>query len=352
MVSKIEIIKNFGQKIWLDSISRELINSNSLNKLINEDGIAGITSNPTIFHKAISADKRYQHDLEKLKTSHLELEQRYETLVIPDIRMACDLFMPTYNGTNKEDGYVSFEVSPHIANNTIATIESAKRLWHEINRPNLMIKIPATKAGIAALTELIYLGINVNITLLFSLDQVVDTWQAYINGLQRRFKEGLDLKHIKSVASFFLSRVDTAVDPKLPEELQGKCAISLAKTAYLIYQEIFSSVIFMPLKKAGAIGQYLLWASTGTKNPKYSDTLYIEELIGMETINTVPDETLNAFRDHGKAGSRLTKDIEKAPKVLDQIKKYVDMQQLGQTLQNDGLKSFEKSFDSLIELMK
>jgi transaldolase len=338
MVSKIEMIKNFGQKIWLDSISRELVNSNLLNKLINEDGIAGITSNPTIFHKAILSDKRYQHDLEKLKNTNMDLEARYEALVIPDIKMACDIFLQTYNDTNKEDGYVSFEISPHLAHNTSATIETAKRIWDQINRPNLMIKIPATKSGIEALTELTYLGININITLIFSLDQAVDTWHAYINGLQRRYKNGLDLKHIKAVASFFLSRVDSAVDSKLPEELQGKCAINLAKTAYLIYQEIFSNPIFMTLKKSGAVGQYLLWASTGTKNPKYSDTLYVEELIGMETINTVPDETLNAFRDHGNVASRLTKDIEKAPKILEEIKKYV--------------KSFEKSFDLLMGLMK
>ena len=243
-------------------------------------------------------------------------------------------------------------MSPHLAHDTEGTIANAKRLWMEIDRPNLMIKIPATKAGCSALTELIYAGINVNITLLFSLDQVVNTWQAYIHGLQKRFKEKLPLEHIKAVASFFLSRIDSATDPKLPIELQGKTAINLAKTAYLIYQEIFSNVIFMPLKKAGAHSQYLLWASTGTKNLNYSDVMYIEELIGMETINTVPDTTLNAFRDHGQATSRLTKNIEKAPKIIDQIKKHIDMQQLGNQLQNDGLQAFQESFDDLIALMK
>ena len=248
MVSRLLTIKNFGQKIWLDSISRELINSSTFQKLINDDGIAGVTSNPTIFHKAIIHDKSYQHDLEKLKHSNLSAEDRYESLVIPDIKLACDLMLPIYNESNKEDGYVSFEVSPHLAHDANSTISQAKRLWQEINKPNLMIKVPATKAGLVALTELIYCGINVNITLLFSLDQVVATWKAYISGLQKRHKKQLPLENIKAVASFFLSRIDSAIDDKLPPELQGKTAINLAKTAYLIYQEVFSSSIFMPLK--------------------------------------------------------------------------------------------------------
>ncbi|MFN8769244.1 MAG: transaldolase [Neisseriaceae bacterium] len=352
MASRLLAIKNFGQKIWLDYLSRELINSNGLQKLINDDGIAGITSNPTIFHKAISSDKSYQHDLEKLKSSNLNAEERYEALVLPDIKMACDIMLPLYNESNYEDGYISFEVSPHLANDAAETIKQAKRLWQEINRPNLMIKVPATEAGMIALTELIYSGININITLLFSLDQVVETWKAYISGLQKRHKEKLPLNKIKSVASFFLSRVDSIIDPQLPENLQGKTAINLAKTAYLIYQEVFSSSIFLPLKNAGAHNQYLLWASTGTKNPKYSDLLYIEELIGMETINTVPTATLQAFKDHGNARSQLTKDIEKAPKFIEEIKKYVNMTKIGKQLQLDGLKLFEQSYDELMNLVK
>lgn len=352
MASRLLSIKNFGQKIWLDSISRELLNSTAFQKFINDDGIAGLTSNPTIFHKAISTDKNYQHDLEKLKSSDLTIEQRYESLVIPDIKLACDMILPLYNESSQEDGYVSFEVSPHLAHNADETILQAKRIWKEINRPNLMIKVPATKEGLIAFSELIYSGINVNITLLFSLNQVVDTWKAYISGLQKRHKEQLPIDKIKSVASFFLSRVDTIIDPKLPEELQGKSAICLAKTAYLIYQEVFSSSIFQPLKNAGAKNQYLLWASTGTKNPKYSDVMYVEELIGMETINTVPADTLNAFKDHGNASSKLTKNIEKAPKTLEQIKQYVDMVAIGNELQKNGLKLFEQSYDELMDLLK
>jgi transaldolase len=352
MPSKILAVKNFGQKIWLDNISREFLNSNQLQKLLNDDGISGITSNPAIFYKAIKTDESYRHDLEKVKTTNLTLEQRYEYLVLPDIKLACDFMLPIYKSSNAEDGYVSFEVSPHLANNAEATINQALRLWQEINRPNLMIKVPATKAGLIALSELTYRGINVNITLLFSIDQVVETWKAYINGLQKRHKDGLPLNQITSVASFFLSRIDSAVDSKLPKELQGKTAINLAKTAYLIYQEIFSSSLFLPLKKAGAKNQHLLWASTATKNPDYSDTMYIDELIGMETINTVPDSTLHAFREHGQPQSRLTRNIDKAPKIIEQIKYLVDLDSLGKQLQLDGLKLFEEAYDNLLELVK
>jgi len=352
MPSKILAVKNFGQKIWLDNISRQLLNSNQLQRLINDDGISGITSNPAIFYKAIQTDESYRHDLDKIKSSNLSAEERYEYLVLPDIKLACDFMLPTYNNSGGEDGYVSFEVSPYLANNTEATVNEALRLWQEINRANLMIKIPATKAGLLALTELIYRGVNVNITLLFSLDQVVETWKAYINGLQKRQKESLPLNHITAVASFFLSRIDSAVDNKLPAELQGKTAINLAKTAYLIYQEMFSSSVFLPLKKAGAKNQYLLWASTATKNPNYADTMYVDELIGMETINTVPDATLQAFRDHGQPESRLTRNIDKAPKFIEQIKPVVDLNTLGNQLQLDGLKLFEQAYTSLLELVK
>lgn len=352
MTNRLKDINRFGQKIWLDNISRDLILSNKLYKMISDDGIAGVTSNPTIFHKAISNDKFYQNDLAKLKQSDLTLEQRYEQLVIPDIIKTCDIFSGIYNNTHREDGYVSFEVSPHLANNTVGTIDNALRLWQEIDRPNLMIKVPATKAGIAALEELIYRGLNVNITLLFSIEQVVDTWHAYIRGLQRRIKNKLPINQIKAVASLFLSRVDTLADSKLPKELQGKTAINLAKMAYLVYQEIFTNKEFVELEKHGAKRQYLLFASTGTKNPAYSDVMYIEELIGNETINTVPDNTLAAFKDHGHAAQTLTKNILNSSKTIEEIKQHINLHQIGETLQLEGLQSFEKSFDALIKLMK
>lgn len=352
MMSKLSNIKKYGQKIWLDNLSRELINSGKLHELIEVDGIAGVTSNPSIFHKAISTDINYRSDVTTIRQSGLTLEERYESLVVPDIQNTCDIMLPLYENSNGVDGYVSFEVSPHLANDAQGTIANARRLWKTINKPNLMIKIPATEAGNEALEQLISEGININITLLFSLNQVMNTWKAYINGLNKRQTAGLPINNIKAVASFFLSRIDSAIDDKLPEHLKGKAAISLSKTAYLLYQEIFSSDIFAHLAKDGAKGQFLLWASTGTKNPKYSDVLYVEELIGKDTINTVPDATLDAFRDHGIANDNLAKDIANAPILVEEVKQYVNMTELGEKLQQDGLKLFAKSFDDLIELMK
>lgn len=352
MENRIAKIKDFGQKIWIDNISRELIRSHELEKLVNEDGIAGVTSNPTIFHKAISQDKYYQDDLTQVKSSQLSPEERYEHLVIPDIQAACDLLLPLYISSEYEDGYVSFEVSPLLANNARATVENAKRLWQQIHRPNLMIKIPATPNGIMALEQLIFEGINVNITLLFTLNQVIATWKAYIKGLRRRYNSNLPLNTIKAVASFFLSRIDSAVDDKLPENLRGLTAINVAKMAYLAYTETFSSELFGQLKKAGAKEQYLLWASTGTKNPKYSDVMYVEELIGKQTINTVPDNTLNAFRSHGEAKSSLTHNINQAPVIITEIQQFVNLDDVGEKLQLDGLSSFTDSFNSLLELVK
>lgn len=352
MTNKIFEVKKLGQKIWLDNLSRELIISGALLNLIEKDNITGITSNPTIFHKAIENDSNYQEDLKKVKAMPISLEQRYEELVIPDIKSACDIFLPLYKSSNQEDGYVSFELSPHIAHDANNTVIQARRLWQSINKENLMIKIPATADGIKALEILISEGINVNITLLFSLPQVINTWNAYIRGLTLRHNQGLAINQIKAVASFFLSRIDSAIDNKLPANLQGKAAISLAKTAYLKYQEIFGEP-FKHLKEAGAKPQYLLWASTGTKNPNYSDVLYIEELIGAETINTVPEATLNAFKDHGNCKLSLTKDSSEASYILEQIKiNGIDMDELGETLQQDGLKIFTDSFDKLINLMQ
>ncbi|MCC2645598.1 MAG: tal, partial [Burkholderiales bacterium] len=238
MTNNLQSIKQFGQKIWIDNISRDLINSGSLARLIEEDGIAGVTSNPTIFYKAISNDKYYQEDLIKVKKSNLSPEARYENLVIPDIQAACDIMLPLYTKSKFEDGYVSFEVSPHLCHDKHGTIENARRLWQDINRPNLMIKIPATPSGIEALTQLTFDGINVNITLLFSLKQVIHTWNAYITGLQKRYNRNLPVDTIKAVASFFLSRIDQAIDDKLPEDLQGTAAINLSKMAFLAYSEL------------------------------------------------------------------------------------------------------------------
>ena len=261
--------------------------------------------------------------------------------------------LPLYQQSQAEDGYVSLEVSPELAHDAKATVKSALELWNAINLPNLMIKVPATKAGVIAFEELVTLGLNVNITLLFSLSQVNAIWDAYIRALNKRLANNLAIDKIKTVASFFLSRVDSAIDEKLPFDLQGKTAISLARQAYLDYQKIFHGEQFKILRDNGAKGQYLLWASTGTKNKNYSDVLYIEELIGKETINTAPDATLDAFRDHGIAESRLTNDINNAKEILAKVEKHnINLAMLGDKLQEDGLKLFEDAFSKLLELVK
>ena len=352
MSSRLLEIKQLGQQIWLDNLARELISSGTLKQLIKEDGISGITSNPTIFYKAISSDKNYQQDLAQLKSSNLSAEERYEALVIPDIQAACDLMLPEYNMSNYERGYVSFELSPELANDANGSIENAKRLWHEIDKPNLMIKVPGTAEGTAALEELIAEGINVNITLLFSIEQVQAIWDAYIRGLNRRLQQQKPLNHIKAVASFFLSRVDSAIDSKLPQNLQGTTAINLAKTVYGIYQERFEGTEFAQLKAAGAKPQDLLWASTGTKNSNYRDVMYVETLIGPNTINTLPDATLTAFRDHGVAKITLTQDVANATSCLNTVNQYTNLTELGTQLQQDGLKLFANSFTDLMSLMQ
>ncbi len=353
MTSRIATVSQYGQKIWVDNISREFLNSGALAKMVKEDQIAGVTSNPAIFFKAISSDSRYQEQLAKLKTENLSPLQRYEQMAISDIREACQIMLPLYQSSSKEDGYVSLEVSPHLANDLEGTVKSALELWNAVAKPNLMIKVPATKEGIAAFEQLVTLGINVNITLLFSLSQVNAVWDAYIAGLEKRSSKGLPVAGIKTVASFFLSRVDSAIDDKLPANLQGKTAINLAKQAYLDYQAIFHGERFKKLKSQGAFSQYLLWASTGTKNKAYSDVLYVEELIGEETINTVPDATLDAFRDHGVAASNLTKDIANAAKILQDVEATgINLEELGSKLQIDGLKLFNDAFDQLLKLVK
>ena len=353
MSSRIAAIKPLGQKIWLDNISREFLASGDLQKMITEDGIAGVTSNPAIFYKAISTDNRYQEQLVELKKTNLTPLQRYEQMAVVDIRQACGIMRPIYDSSNGEDGYVSLEVSPDLCYEIDGTVKSALELWNAVNCPNLMIKVPATKEGIAAFEQLITLGINVNITLLFSLSQVNSVWDVYISALEKRAAQDLPVTNIKAVASFFLSRVDSAVDDKLPTELQGKTAINLARQAYVDYQKIFNGARFAAPKEKGAKGQYLLWASTGTKNKNYSDVLYIEELIGDETINTVPDATLDAFRDHGVAESRLTNGIQNAATILAQVEANgINLEELGEKLQKDGLQSFIEAFDKLIELVK
>ncbi|TIC81200.1 transaldolase [Crenobacter intestini] len=351
-MNRVRAILPFGQRVWLDNLSRELIASGELTRLLADDGIAGVTSNPSIFYKAIANDARYRDDLARLKgDASLSAEARYEALVVPDIQTACDLLSPLYRETAGADGYVSLEVSPHLANDEAGTLAAARRLWAELARPNAMIKIPATPAGIRAFEVLTREGVNVNITLLFSLAQVDAVWDAYIAGLKARHADGAPLGHVKAVASFFLSRVDSLLDPLLPAELQGKVAVALSKAAYARYHERFNGEEFAALKAAGARAQYLLWASTGTKNKAYSDVLYVESLIGDETVNTIPDATLAAFRDHGVAAATLATGMDDAFVVLQGASDAgIDLAATGDQLQADGLKLFDEAFGALLAL--
>ncbi|WP_375592056.1 transaldolase [Chitiniphilus eburneus] len=357
-MSKLAAIKPLGQRIWLDNLSRGLLQSGALQKLLDDDAIAGVTSNPAIFYKAISSDPLYTGDLAELKKQSLSAEQRYEKLVVPDVQAACDMNLPQYQSSKGLDGYVSLEVSPFLANDTQGTIDAAHRLWAEVNRPNAMIKVPATHAGILAFEQLIADGINVNITLMFSLKQTDDVLTAYIRGLEARRAAGNPIDHVRAVASVFLSRVDVLLDKQLeaigsPEALalRGKSAIAFVKVAYQHYKQLFNGTRFKALKAAGAHPQRLLWASTGTKNPAYRDTMYVEELIGLDTVNTVPDATLDAFRDHGVAQSKLDTAIEEAVLAMVQLRKLgIDFNLVGEQLQQEGLKLFDEAFEKLLKL--
>ncbi len=351
-MNRLQAIRPFGQRIWLDNLSRELLQTGELARLLADDGIAGVTSNPAIFHKAISTDPRYQDELAALKTdASLSAEQRYETLVIADIQAACDLTLPQYQATAGDDGYVSLEVSPALSRDEAGTLAAARRLWAAIDRPNAMIKIPATAAGVTALATLIREGINVNVTLLFSRTQVEATWAAYEAGLAARLADGQALGRVRSVASFFLSRIDSLLDPQLPEALRGKAAVALARDVYAAWQARLDSPLWARLRQAGAQPQWLLWASTGTKNPAYSDVLYVESLIGEQTVNTVPDATLLAFRDHGEAAATLAADPAGARAVLAAVAAAgVDLEAVGERLQVDGLKLFDDAFAALLAL--
>jgi transaldolase len=335
-----------------------LLHEGSLKKLITEDRIAGVTSNPTIFFKAISESAHYREELQKLKADPaLSAEQRYEKLAVADIQAACDLLQPLYKSTGGEDGYVSLEVSPALAHEAAATVAAGLRLKAAVGRDNLLIKVPATAAGLDAIEELVAQGCSVNVTLMFSLPHVRDVAQAYLRGIGRLVEAGGDPSKVKSVASLFLSRVDTLVDKRLGDmggaalELRGRSAVALARLAYQEWQNMFSEKSFGALTKRGARPQLMLWASTGTKNPAYSDVLYVESLIGPQTINTVPDATLAAFREHGKAEATLESGLDAAREQFAALQNLgIDMEAAGEELQRDGLKQFEDSFRQLLAL--
>ena len=357
-MNSLQQTKQLGQSIWLDNLSRTLIREGGLQKLIAEDGVSGVTSNPAIFFKAISESPYYRDDVARLKAVKTPAEPLYETLVIPDIQAACDLMLAEYVRTQGRDGYVSLEVSPALAHDAAGTLAAGLRLKAAVQRKNLLIKVPATPAGLIAIEELIAQGCSVNVTLMFSLAHVNGVAQAYLRGLQRLIDAGGDPRAVKSVASLFLSRVDTLVDKQLDSiggaalALRGKAGVALAKLAYGAYQKTFSTDAFAKFAARGAMPQFMLWASTGTKNAAYSDVLYVDSLIGAETINTVPDATLAAFRDHGKAAATLLDDMGGAQAHFAALAKVgIDMQKVGETLQTEGLTLFEQAFDQLLKLL-
>jgi transaldolase/glucose-6-phosphate isomerase len=363
VLNPLQALQNFGQSVWFDYVRRNLLTSGELTRLINEDGLKGMTSNPAIFEKAIGGSTDYDQALQILVKKHSESVILYEELAIEDIQNAADLFKPVFVDTKGRDGYVSLEVSPTLANDTKATIEEARRLWSRVNRPNVMIKVPGTEAGIPAVEKLISEGININVTLLFSQETYSRVAHAFIKGLKTYATNGGDIGKVASVASFFVSRIDTLVDNAITEKLKsatasdatllqsllGKVAIANAKLAYQSYKEIFSSSEWHELAKKGAQTQRLLWASTGTKNAKYSDVLYVEQLIGQDTVNTMPPATFDAFKDHGKLAATLESDIDEARRVMADLAKLgISMEAVCAQLVEEGVKLFADAFEKLL----
>ncbi len=359
-------LEAFGQSVWLDYLRRNALTNGELQGLIDQDGLSGLTSNPSIFEKAIAESHDYDDDIRTMTQQGKSIAEIYEALTVADIQHAADLFRPIFDRLEGGDGFVSLEVSPKLAHNTAGTIAEARHLWSLVNRPNLFIKVPATSEGLPAIQQLIGEGINVNVTLLFGLPRYRKVAEAYLLGLENLAAHGKPLDRVFSVASFFLSRIDVLVDPILEKKrleggrvaeivanLHGEVAIASAKVAYQIYQEIFSSERFQKLAQKGAHPQRLLWASTGTKNPDYSDVKYIEALIGRETINTVPPETLNDYREHGKPASRLEEGTQEAYQVLEGLHQAgIDLDALTQKLEDEGVTKFSQAFEQLMAALQ
>jgi transaldolase len=355
--NKVKSIHDFGQSIWLDFFDRKIMNSGKLKKMIEDDGVTGVTSNPSIFEKAITSSSDYDEDIATLAQQKNSNEEVFLSLEIKDIKRAADLFKAVYEKTNGEDGFVSLEVSPHLAHDTEGTIKQARELWKAVDRKNVMVKIPATTEGLAAIRKCISEGININITLLFGLPRYRQVVDAYLSGLEDRVKANLPINNIASVASFFLSRIDVLTDPLLEGRrllgLKGEVAIASAKKAYEIYKNIFGSERFKKLEVKAAKRQRVLWASTSSKDPSFSDVKYLEALIGPETINTIPIETLDAFNDHGKPGNNLENDMDKATSVLAQLNtRGIDINIITQKLEDEGIEKFNKAYYKLLEAIE
>ena len=351
--NNVKQIHDFGQSVWLDFIDRKIMNSGELKRLINEDGVRGITSNPAIFEKAISSSDDYKDDIAELTEKEISNEAIFYGVAIEDIKRAADMFLPLYEDAAGRDGFVSLEVSPHLARNTEATAQQAFELWKTVRKENVMIKIPGTAEGLTAIRRCIREGININVTLIFGLERYEEVADAYISGLEDRLKNNQPLDFVASVASFFLSRIDLMIDPVLEQKglshLKGKVAIASAKKAYEIYQRIFTSDRFKKLQEKGAQPQRLLWASTGSKDPASSDVKYVEALIGTDTVNTIPMDTLIAFRDHGVAANRLEDDLDQATKVMEDIKNAgIDIDLITKKLEDEGIEKFNVPYDKLL----
>jgi len=355
--NRVRRLYRLGQSVWLDQLSRELLQTGRLAKMIADKEISGVTSNPTIFDKAIEGSTYYDEQISGLlgRNPKMGAEALYEALVIKDIQDAADLLRPVYERTDRVDGYVSLEVSPKLAYDTEGTIEDVRRLFWLVGRPNVFIKIPGTDEGLPAITAMLGEGVNVNVTLMFSQRDYTNVARAYLAGIEKCYRAGGDLSRLASVASYFVSRIDVAVDKLLPEgsPLRGRIAIANTKVAYAMFQKAFSSARFLRLKAKGARVQRFLCASTSTKNPAYSDVLYAEGLIGPDTIDTMPPETLEAFRDHGKARESITEDLAGARKDLKALARAgIDLDEVCRRLKVEGVEKFSESFDALLATLK
>jgi transaldolase / glucose-6-phosphate isomerase len=360
-------LQDYGQSVWLDYMQRHLITSGELQRLIDEDGLRGLTSNPAIFEKAITGSTDYLAALTELTGQNLDAIGLYEQLAIRDIQEAADIFRPVYEQTRRGDGYISLEVSPHLAHDTQGTMREARRLWQTVGRPNLMVKVPATPAGLPAIAQLISEGINVNVTLLFSQEVYERVAEAYIVGLERLAAQGGDVSQVASVASFFISRIDSAIDAQVMARLKsastaqerillrsllGKVAIANGKLTYQRFKAIFQGARWEAFAAKGARKQRVLWASTSTKNPHYRDVMYVEELIGPDTVNTMPPATMEAFRDHGRVRASLEEDLDVAQDIMEVLAHVgISMHEVTEKLLEEGVRLFAEPFDKLLDAL-
>jgi transaldolase len=356
--TRLQRLSDLGQSVWIDYLSRDLLQSGELARMIEQDAVAGVTSNPTIFQKALSQGEAYDEQLTEVLGTTRDPREIFIALAARDVAAACDLLRPVFDRTGGVDGFVSIEVDPTLAYDTEATTAQAARLHALIDRPNLFVKIPATEPGLPAIEDMIAKGKSINVTLIFSLQRYVDVAGAYIRGLQRLRAHGGDVSKVRSVASFFVSRVDTEADQRLDaigghDALKGKLAVANAKLAYQRYKELFSGERWAELAAHGAIPQRCLWASTSTKNPAYRDVLYVEDLIGPDTVNTMPEETIRAFQDHGRVAATLERGIPAAKRVFERLAKAgVDYDDVTDTLEREGVDKFADSFAELLDGIK